>query len=82
MNSIILTRVLRLLILIVLQVLVFNNIHLFGYITPLVIGYMVVCFHRNTFPTEILIWGFVTGLIFDIFSNTAGMGTDVYFDQN
>ena len=74
MNSIIITRVLRLLILIVLQVLVFNNIHLFGYITPLVIGYMVVCFHRNTSHTEILIWGFVTGLLFDLFSNTAGMG--------
>ena len=74
MNSIILTRVFRLLILIVLQVLVFNNIHLFGYITPLVIGYMVVCFHRNTSHTEILIWGFVTGFISDLFSNTAGMG--------
>ena len=74
MNSIILTRVFRLLILIVLQVLVFNNIHLFGYITPLVIGYMVVCFHRNTSQTEILIWGFVTGFISDLFSNTAGMG--------
>ena len=70
MNSIILTRVFRLLILIVLQVLVFNNIHLFGYITPLVIGYMVVCFHRNTSQTEILIWGFIS----DLFSNTAGMG--------
>ena len=64
MNSIILTRVFRLLILIVLQVLVFNNIHLFGYITPLVIGYMVVCFHRNTSQTEILIWGFVSTSLF------------------
>ena len=74
MNSIIITRVLRLLILIVLQVLVFNNIHLFGYITPLVIGYMVVCFHRNTSPTEILIWGFVTGLLFDLFLDTLDAG--------
>lgn len=60
-------------VLLLLQVLVFNHIHLLGYITPLVIGYMVVCFHRNTSRTEILIWGFFIGLLFDSFSNTAGM---------
>ena len=45
-------RTLRLLSLIILQVLVFNNMHLFGFITPLVIGYMLppamgIC-HRTT----------------------------------
>ncbi len=64
----------RLLTMLLLQVLVFNHIHLLGYITPLVIGYMVVCFQRNTSRTEILIWGFIISLLFDIFSNTAGMG--------
>ena len=73
MNSIFLSRLLRLILLLLFQVMVFNHIHLFGYITPLVIGYMVVCMHRNTSRTEILIWGFVIGLIFDMFSNTAGM---------
>ena len=69
MNSIFLSRLLRLILLLLFQVMVFNHIHLFGYITPLVIGYMVVCMHRNTSRTEILIWGFVIGLIFDMFSN-------------
>lgn len=73
MNTIFLMRIFRLLILMVFQVLVFNHIHLLGYITPLVISYMVVCFHRNASRTGILVWAFVTGLIFDIFSNTAGM---------
>ncbi|MBO7568858.1 MAG: rod shape-determining protein MreD [Bacteroidaceae bacterium] len=73
MNSIAFMRIGRLLILLLSQVLVFNHIHLLGYITPLVIGYMVVGFHRNTSRTEILIWGFIIGLLFDIFSNTAGM---------
>ena len=73
MNSVVLMRLGRLFVLLFFQVLVCNNIHLLGYITPLVIGYMVVCFHRNTSRTAILVWGFVTGLLFDIFSNTAGM---------
>lgn len=75
MNSIFLTRLIRLFLTLFFQVLVFNNIHLFGYITPLVIGYMVVCFHRNTSRTGMLLWGFTTGLLFDIFSNTAGMAS-------
>lgn len=73
MNSNVLMRIGRLFILLLTQVLVFNHIHLFGYITPLVIGYMVVCFHRNTSRVEVLIWAFAIGLLFDMFSNTAGM---------
>lgn len=75
MSSIFISRLIRLFILLFFQVLVLNNIHLLGYITPLVIGYMVVCFHRNTSRTGILLWGFVIGLLFDIFSNTAGMAS-------
>ena len=74
MNSIVLLRIGRLFILLLLQVLVFNHIHLFGYITPLVMGYMVVCFHSGTPRVEILIWGFAIGLLCDVFGNTAGMG--------
>ena len=74
MNSVVLMRLGRLFVLLFFQVLVCNNIHLLGYITPLVIGYMVVCIHRNTSRVAVLVWGFVIGLLFDIFSNTAGMG--------
>ena len=73
MNSIFFTRLYRLFILLLFQVLVFNHIHLLGYITPLVMGYMVVRMHRGTSRIAILVWGFVTGFLFDIFSNTAGM---------
>ena len=74
MNSIFFTRLFRLFILLLCQVLVFNHIHLLGYITPLVIGYMVVRMHRNTLRVAVLVWGFIMGLLFDMFSNTAGMG--------
>lgn len=75
MSSTFLTRLFRLFILLFFQVLAINNIHLMGYITPLVIGYMLVCFQRGSSRTGLLLWGFVTGFLFDIFSNTAGMAS-------
>ena len=73
MSSTFLLRTARLMIILFFQIVVFNHIHLLGYITPLVMGYMLVCFHRNTSRIAILLWGFATGFLFDIFSNTAGM---------
>lgn len=73
MNTIFLQRLLRLLILLILQVAVLNHIHLLGYVTPLVIGYMLVCLHRQTSRVTALLWGFSIGFLFDILSNTAGM---------
>lgn len=75
MSSTFFLRITRLLVLLFFQVLVFNNIHLLGYITPLVFGYMIVCFHRGTSRMSMLLWGFITGLLFDMFSNTAGMAS-------
>lgn len=75
MNSPFLLRLTRFFVLSFLQVIVFNHIHLFGYVTPLVIGYMVVCIHRETSRTSMLLWGFFIGLVFDLFCNTAGMAS-------
>lgn len=75
MSSPFLLRLTRFFVLSFLQVIVFNHIHLFGYVTPLVIGYMVVCIHRETSRTSMLLWGFFIGLVFDLFCNTAGMAS-------
>ena len=74
MSSTFFTRLARFFVLLFFQVLVFNQVHLLDYITPLMIGYMVVCFRRGTLRVGMLLWGFATGLTFDMFSNTAGMG--------
>ena len=74
MSSTFVTRLARFLILLFFQVLILNQVHLLGYITPLLIGYMVVCFRSGTSRIGMLLWGFSMGLAFDIFSNTAGMG--------
>lgn len=68
-------RIVRLLLLLALQVLVLNNIHLWNYATAMPIGYMLMRFDRSTSRISLLLWGFVTGIIFDMFSDTPGMNS-------
>ena len=68
-------RVGRLVILLAIQVFILNHIHIAGYITPLMIGYMLICFQNDISRIGLLVWGFLTGLTFDIFSGTAGMAS-------
>ncbi len=65
----------RLLILLVVQVLLCNNIHIFGYATPLLITYVLISMEKGTGRVSLLLWGFFTGLLYDMFSNTAGMAS-------
>lgn len=75
MNYKYLVRLGRMLLVLAIQILVVNHIHLFGYITPLLLGYVILPFHRGAGRIGLLMWGFVTGLLFDMFSNTAGMAS-------
>ncbi len=70
-----LVRLGRMVLLLIAQVVVLNNFHLFGYATPLIIGYMIICFETGESRMALLWWGFSIGLLFDMFSNTMGMGT-------
>ncbi|MCQ2113076.1 MAG: rod shape-determining protein MreD [Bacteroidaceae bacterium] len=67
-------RVCRMLALLIVQLLILNHLHLFGYATPLVIGYMIICFETSVSQMQLLWWGFIMGFIYDIFSNTMGAG--------
>lgn len=75
MNYKYIIRLVRMVVVLVVQVLVLNHIHILGYVTPLLLGYMILPFHRGAGRVGLLLWGFVTGLIFDVFSNTAGMAS-------
>ena len=55
------------------QVLVCNQIHLFGFATPLVYVYFVILFQRNYPKWAILLWSFSLGLLIDVFSNIPGV---------
>lgn len=55
------------------QVLLFNNIHLLGYATPLPYVYVVLHFRRDCPRWAMLLWAFAIGMVIDIFSNTPGV---------
>lgn len=66
---------LRTLTILLVQILVCNRIHLLGYVTPLLICYPLLGGHRLLSRVQLLLWGFMTGFLFDVFSNTAGMAS-------
>lgn len=63
----------RFAILLLVQLIILNHLHLFGYATPLLIGYMIICLETGISRMSLLFWGFSIGLIYDIFSNTVGV---------
>ncbi|MBR6757101.1 MAG: rod shape-determining protein MreD [Bacteroidaceae bacterium] len=61
------------LLFILLQVLVFNQIHLFGVAVPLVFIYIIFKLPVSLSTVWVLTLSFLLGLVVDIFSNTPGM---------
>lgn len=70
-----LKRIVRLIILLFIQITVLNKIHVAGCITPLALGYMLICFRNDSSRIVLLFYGFAMGLLYDIFSNTPGMAS-------
>ena len=60
-------------VLLLVQVLVFNHVNLFNCATPLLYIYVALLFPRNTPRWVALISCFVMGFLVDIFSNTPGV---------
>ena len=56
-----------------IQVLVFNQIHILGCITPLISVYFLLLFPKNTSRSTLLVWGFTAGMLIDLFSGTPGV---------
>lgn len=68
-----LRRALVFVVLVLVQALVFNHIHLFGYATVLLYVYFVIILPRNYPRWATLLWSFALGLCVDMFTNTPGM---------
>ena len=66
-------RIIMFVVLLLVQVLILNHIHLFQIATPLLYVYFVLTFRMNTPKWVILTSSFLLGLLIDIFANTAGM---------
>ena len=61
------------LILFLLQILVFNHIHLFGIGTPFLYIYCILCFPNTMSKTAQVLISFLIGFLIDIFGNSPGM---------
>jgi rod shape-determining protein MreD len=55
------------------QVVLLQQIHLFGVATPFLYVYFVLQFPRTLSKWSTLLWGFSLGLLVDIFANTPGV---------
>ena len=60
-------------VLLLVQVLVFNHIHLFNCATPLLYVYMPMLFSRNNSRWVVLLLSFFMGMTIDVFQNTPGV---------
>jgi len=65
-------RLIQMLVLVALQVLVCNHIHLFGYATPMLYVLFLAYLPLDSNRIANLCWAFVMGLLIDVFSNTPG----------
>ncbi|UMB53638.1 rod shape-determining protein MreD [Lutibacter sp. A64] len=73
MNNLVLNNIIRFLILVLLQVLVLNHIHFFGYLNPMVYIVWVLLFPIRKSQTLFLILSFLLGLSIDFFLDSGGI---------
>ena len=74
MNMYLLSQFLWFVVMLVIQALLLNNIHLFGCSTPLLYVYVILMARRDFPRWGLLLFGFLLGLGVDMFSNTPGVG--------
>ena len=55
------------------QVLIFSQIHLFGYATAVIFTIFLLKLPRHTTKNEMMLWGFMFGIVTDMFCNTPGI---------
>lgn len=67
------SRTIWFVVLFLLQVLVFNHVHIFGYATPMPYVYFLLILPSNTPHWLYVLLGFLMGLLIDLFTNTPGM---------
>lgn len=67
------SNIVRFVVFIFLQVIIFNNINLFGYVNPYPYVLFILLFPINSNKNILLISSFVIGITIDMFSNSGGV---------
>ena len=72
-TNLVLKQTIRFIVLVLLQVLIFNNIRFLGYVDPLLYIWFIISLPTGVNRSITLLLAFMMGGIIDIFSNTPGM---------
>lgn len=75
MNSSLFLNIFRFFILLTIQITVFNNINLFGFISPFPYVLFIILYPVNGNKSALLVASFFLGIILDMFSNSGGIHT-------
>lgn len=68
-------RIALFVVLVMVQGLVLNHIHLFDCATPMLYIVLLLHFRRNQSRWSVLLWSFSLGLCVDVFANTPGVAS-------
>lgn len=75
MNSALFVNIFRFLLLLAVQIIVFNNMNFLGYISPFPYILFIILYPVNGNKSGLLFAGFLLGIIMDMFSNSGGIHT-------
>ena len=75
MNSALFVNIFRFLLLLAVQIIVFNNMNFLGYISPFPYILFIILYPVNSNKSGVLLASFFLGLIMDMFSNSGGIHT-------
>ncbi|MFV5684772.1 rod shape-determining protein MreD [Flavobacterium sp. GB2R13] len=75
MNSTLLVNIFRFVLLLAVQIIIFNNMNFLGYISPFPYLLFIILYPVNGNKSGLLIASFFLGLIMDMFSNSGGIHT-------
>lgn len=73
MNSTLLVNILRFILLLAVQIIIFNNMNFLGYISPFPYLLFIILYPVNANKSVLLIASFLLGLTMDMFSNSGGI---------
>jgi len=73
MNSALILNIIRFILLLAVQIVIFNNIDLFGYINPYPYILFILLYPVNSNRAGLLIASFLLGLTVDFFANSGGV---------
>lgn len=73
MNSTLIVNFFRFVLLLVIQIILFNNMNFYGYVSPFPYILFIILYPVNGNKTVLLISSFILGIIMDMFTNSGGV---------